>query len=114
MLTSREEMVQAIDERTFTVESDSRFHRVSKNMDTITTVAGDKTPQQVMWFLEHSSWESGVVSACGVKTCLTHMRLDTATEDDLLALVQKTSVSLADLYRKGRQRGLLSARSEYR
>ena len=35
-------------------------------------------------------------------------------KDDLdLQLVQKQAVTLADLYRKGKKRGLISARSSY-
>ena len=77
------------------------------------------------WFLEHDRWEDLVTDSCGVTGCLTHLRLQGLTveedeakvpidDDPLLRLVEKTSVTLADLYRRGRAKGLLAPRSDYK
>lgn len=95
-------------------------HKVSDPSARIETPAGKKSPQQVAWFLEHDKWEDDVVNSCAVAGCVTHLRLGSETEeadakdDPLLKLVEKTSVTLADLYRKGRAKGLLAPRSDYK
>ena len=71
------------------------------------------TPFQAAWFLEHESIEEvdSLTSACGLDDCISHLQFKTpaVTDEDLLQLVQRSSVSLADLYRKGKQRGLIKA-----
>jgi hypothetical protein len=70
------------------------------------------TAQQVAWFLENDAWEEGVVCEFGIRNSISHLKLTDKDESDL-ALVQKEAVTLADLYRKGKKRGLISARSSY-
>lgn len=72
-----------------------------------------KNLQEVQWFLEHDAWESDVTQSCDVPLCITHLELKNVPKDeDLLALVQSDNkVSLAQLYQRGRQKGLISARS---
>lgn len=97
-------------------------HKVSDPSVRIKTPAGDKPPQQVAWFLEHDRWEDDVVNSCAVTGCVTHLKLKGADieeaegkeDDPLLKLVERTSVTLADLYRKGRAKGLLAPRSDYK
>jgi hypothetical protein len=96
-------------------------HKVSDPSARLDTPAGAKSPQQVAWFLEHDRWEDEVVEACAVAGCLTHLKLKGADieeaedkDDPLLKLVERTSVTLADLYRKGRAKGLLAPRSDYK
>lgn len=71
------------------------------------------TAQQVTWFLEHDAWEDNIIA--DPVNSISHLKLaDVSTKDDKdLALVQKQAVTLADLYRKGKKRGLISARSSY-
>ncbi len=90
----------------------------------IETLSGEqKTPQQAAWWLENDHWEADVRSSCGRDGCCTHLVLDPAvpvedgtestTEEQLLELVQRQPVRLADLYRKGRKKGLLAAQQDY-
>lgn len=84
---------------------------------TTATTAGKRTFQQVCWALEHDRWEDLVTNSCDQPRCTSHLKIDTTTtaptDDELMKLVERNSVSLADLYRKGRARGLISARSGY-
>ncbi len=72
-----------------------------------------KTVAQVKWFLENDAWEEHVFTTCEVPGCINHLGLaDVPKDEDLLALVQSDNkVSLAQLYQRGRQKGLISARS---
>jgi hypothetical protein len=114
-MKTREILSRELDGR-ITIQHDDGVHMVPLAGTAPITVDGkDYTPQQVMWFLDNDVWEDKIVDTCGKKGCTLHMRLDipAVTEDDLLKLVEKNSVSLADLYRRGRQKGLLGARSGY-
>lgn len=98
-----------------------KLHRVRTVPDVkVQTPDGPRTPEQVAWFLEHDAWEDDVISTCGIEFCASHIRLGgvesgTLDEDDkVLEMVQRTSVTLADLYRKGRARGVIAAQTGYR
>jgi hypothetical protein len=85
------------------------------------TEDGEHTPEEVAWFLDNDRWERDLISYCGVEFCTSHVNLADAEaarleakDDEELELVQRTSVTLADLYRKGRARGVIAARSAYR
>jgi hypothetical protein len=71
------------------------------------------TAQQVAWFLENGAWEENIIA--DPVNSISHLKLaDAESQDDKdLALVQTQAVTLADLYRKGKKRGLISARSGY-
>ena len=102
---------------TTTMYSGGQLHRVPMVEDVkINTPGGTRTPRQVAWFLENDAWEYDLVSPCGVENCASHVNLagqsTTMDEDDkVLELVQRTSVTLADLYRKGRAKGVITAQS---
>jgi hypothetical protein len=72
-----------------------------------------KTVAQVKWFLDNDAWEDTLYTTCEVPGCISHLGLsDVPKDEDLLALVQSDNkVSLAQLYQRGRQKGLISARS---
>jgi hypothetical protein len=102
------------------------LHRMPTKSDTfIETLEGErKTPQQAAWWLENEAWEDNVLSTCGREGCCTHLALDpttvpadagdtAATEEALLGLVQRQSTTLADLYRRGRKKGLLAPQQDY-
>ena len=82
-----------------------------------------KSPQQAAWWLENDRWEADVRSSCGRDGCCTHLVLgpgsapdegtESTAEEQLLGLVQRQSVTLADLYRKGRKKGLLAPQQDY-
>ena len=84
-----------------------------------------RTAAQVSWFLHTGTWEPHLYSLCEHLNCLTPEHLSTTpwdppwdpppaqTDEQLLALVETHSVSLADLYRRGRARGLLAPRTAY-
>jgi hypothetical protein len=87
----------------------------------IQTADGDHTPEEVVWFLDNDQWDRDVVSYCGVEYCSSHVNLADAEaarleaeDDEVLELVQRTSTTLADLYRKGRAKGVIAASSGYR
>jgi hypothetical protein len=85
----------------------------SKMRVTIDGVDEIKTVAQVKWYLENDAWEQHVYTTCEVPGCVNHLALaDVPKDEDLLALVQSDNkVSLAQLYQRGRQKGLISARS---
>jgi hypothetical protein len=85
----------------------------------VITDDGARSAQQVMWFLLTGNW-SEVFTTCGQSTCIRHDHLtDSAAQasavrdEEELALVERSAVSLADLYRRGKAKGLLTARTEY-
>jgi hypothetical protein len=85
----------------------------------ILTEDGPRPAQQATWYLHLGDW-APVWTTCEEPTCLvlahltdSQTKAEEAKEEALLALVQRTSVSLADLYRKGKKRGLLTPRTEY-
>jgi hypothetical protein len=114
-MIDRQALISAVDARTFLVEHNSNFHRVATRPGPIIPQGDgsneDATVQQVQWYLEHGRWEDELVASCGVKLCTTHLRVEGNNEDDLLKLVERSSVSLADLYRKGKARGLVLTRT---
>jgi hypothetical protein len=85
----------------------SKMRVINDGMDEVKTVA------QVKWFLENDAWEQHVYTTCEVPGCVNHLALaDVPKDEELLALVQSDNkVSLAQLYQRGRQKGLISARS---
>jgi hypothetical protein len=71
------------------------------------------TCQQASGYLQVLDWEP-VSPTCGVVECVRPDHLDHATvvkDEQDLQLVAAHAVSLADLYRAGRKRGLLTAQS---
>jgi hypothetical protein len=69
--------------------------------------------QQASAYLQLGEW-TNVLTTCGEPDCLLHLTtLTAAKEEEDIALVTRHAVSLADLYRAGRSRGLLAARTEY-
>jgi len=85
----------------------------------IITEDGARSPYEVTWHLVWDEWRP-VYNTCGVPTCirLDHLtdskaQAEAVKDEELMTLVQRSTVSLADLYRKGKARGLLSARTEY-
>lgn len=99
------------------VTIDGRAHLVQKDVvgflcQVNDTEAKVMTAQQVAWFLENNAWENEVVCEFGIRNSISHLVIPDKDESDL-ALVQKEAVTLADLYRKGKKRGLISARSSY-
>ena len=86
----------------------------------ILTEDGPRPAQHATWYLHTGQW-SPVYPLCGETDCikvdhLTDSRAaaSEAKDDELMKLVQRSTISLASLYKKGKARGLISARSEYR
>lgn len=124
MADNRENLIAQLNLVTAPRLENGKLHRVNKVPDVkVQTEDGPHTPQEVAWFLENDRWERNVLITCGTQYCSTHVNLTLsppaagkleAEDDEVLELVQRTSVTLADLYRKGRARGVIAARSEYR
>ena len=121
MSISREDLIAQINLVTKLRFENGKLHRMRTVPDVLVrTDFGPRTPEQVEWFLENDVWEDDIVSYCGVDYCITHITLNGSevgkieTKDEgELELVERTSVTLADLYRKGRARGVVSARTSY-
>lgn len=84
--------------------------------DPVSELVDRHTLPQVAWYLEHDRWENQLINTCTVPNCVSHLKpadVGPEEEDADLKLVEKQAVTLADLYRKGKKRGLISARSGY-
>jgi hypothetical protein len=122
MAEDRENLLAQLNLVTKVLFENKLLHRVRTVPDVkVQTGDGPRTPEQVAWFLENDRWEDDVVSYCGTDFCTSHVNLGDAEaarmeakDDEVLELVQRTSVTLADLYRKGRAKGVIAARSAYR
>lgn len=86
----------------------------------VLTEDGPRTAQSTVWFLSTGQWVDNLFTTCGEKGCLvlSHItdskaQADAAQDARDLALVQRTAVTLADLYRRGKARGLLRPGSTY-
>jgi hypothetical protein len=122
MAENKENLLAQLNLVTTAKVENGRLHRVRTVPGVrIHTSDGEHTPEEVTWFLENDRWERDVVSYCGTTFCSSHVNLGDAEaarmeaeDDEVLELVQRTSVTLADLYRKGRAKGVIAARSTYR
>lgn len=82
----------------------------------VLTEDGPRPAQQATWYLGAGQWDDSVTTTCGQQDCVLSDHVTTASlakDEEDLELVQRTSVSLATLYRKAKSRGLLSPRTEY-
>ncbi len=89
----------------------------------VITEDGARTPAQVVIYLTLHRWVDEVFNNCGVDNCITglHNSLTEAHADEVrdaedMILIQQhhtQAVTLADLYRKGKSRGLLGPTSAY-
>ena len=121
MAENREDLLAQLNLVTKLRFENGKLHRVRTVPDVrVQTSDGYRTPEQVAWFLENDKWEHDVVSYCGTDFCTSHVNLADAEaarmeakDDEELELVQRTSVTLADLYRKGRAKGVIAARTSY-
>ena len=125
-MDAREYVLAQMNSQTHASFLEGSLHRMPvSETATIETLEGAvKTPQQAAWWLENEAWEDHVISTCGREGCCTHLKLDlsaepadagdtAATEEALLGLVQRQSTTLADLYRRGRKKGLLAPQQDY-
>jgi hypothetical protein len=72
-----------------------------------------RSAQQASGYLQMGDWEP-VLPTCGVVECVRPDHLDhthIVKDEQDLQLVAAHAVSLADLYKAGRKRGLLTAQS---
>ena len=65
--------------------------------------------QQASGYLATGEWGTAVPT-CGVADCIHPDHMEAA---ELVMVQQANAVSLADLYRKAKSRGLVTARTEY-
>ena len=65
--------------------------------------------QQASGYLRTGEWGS-VVPTCGVQDCIHPGHMEAT---DMVMVAQATTATLADLYRKAKSRGLVTARTEY-
>jgi len=118
----------------FTVTSEQLFDQVAEGSATtlngecliwidssmqVLTEDGPRSGQEATWYLDRGEWVP-TYPLCGTTGC---MRMDHLTDskakaeavkdEELMLLVQRSSVNLASLYRKAKSRGLLSSTSPY-
>jgi hypothetical protein len=75
------------------------------------------TPRQYAWNHMHMEWvdDTDLSSTCDTPGCVKHLGEQQEepkpdpVEEQVVRLVQRKSVTLADLYRKGRAKGLLTS-----
>lgn len=86
----------------------------------VLTEDGPRTAQQTVHYLEFHQWIDNLYVTCDTPGCLRmdHItddkaKADAVKDEELMHLVQRTSVTLADLYRKGKARGLLTSGTAY-
>lgn len=121
MADNREDLIAQLNLITKLRFENGKLHRVRTVEGVrVQTEGGPRTPEEVAWFLENDSWELDVVPYCGTEFCCSHVNLADAEASRIeaedgkdLELVERTAVSLADLYRKGRAKGVIAARSAY-
>lgn len=86
----------------------------------VLTEDGPRPAQQAVWYLDGGEWAPTIHTLCETPGCLVlaHLtddpaKVSAAKDEELLVLVERNSTSLASLYRKAKNRGLLSSRSSY-
>jgi hypothetical protein len=108
------DLIEQVSEATATSE-DGDHVVVLYQSNFIRSEEGLKSVQQASGRLQLGEWEP-VAATCGLPECCRPDHLveaHLAKDEEDLQLVAAHAISLADLYRKGRSRGLLTARSEY-
>jgi hypothetical protein len=108
----KDALIEQVSEATVTTEDGD--HLVQMYQSNLIYSEGDlKSVQQASGFLQMGDW-TPVAPTCGVPECCRPDHLDDAhivKDEEDLQLVASHAVSLADLYRQGRKRGLLSPQS---
>lgn len=86
----------------------------------VLTEDGPRLPAQTLWFLDHGTWVDDLYVTCKTPGCIriehltdSKAQADAVKDAEDLALVQRHAVTLADLYRKGRAKGLVFRTSHY-
>lgn len=115
---------------TFTVSTDEIVRQLAEGTATdeagclvwldpsvlVLTEDGPRPAQQASGYLALGEWREDLATTCGSGLCVHpgHITTASAAKDAAdLELVQRTSVTLADLYRKAKNKGLLMAAREY-
>lgn len=103
-------------------------HRVLNDPEArIITTDGPRTPHQVVYYLATKRWVDSFYPLCEVPDCITGIHftpdqahstrywatVQAAQDEVVLQAIETHQVSLADLYRKGKARGLLTGRTLY-
>lgn len=103
------DLIEQVAEATVTTEDGDHLVQMYQS-NLIRSSEGLVPAQRASGFLTTGEW-SPVVSTCDIAECCRPDHL----EEQSLALVTQhhTAVTLADLYRKARSRGLVTARTEY-
>ena len=108
-----EELTQQVAGTTATSEDGNHLVVRSYQLDFILLEGKVMSAQQASGYLQMGDWEP-VSPTCGVAECVRPDHLDHAhivKEQEDLQLVANQAVNLADLYRAGRKKGLLTAQS---
>jgi hypothetical protein len=116
MFTVTEDQIRSqLAEATATDESGDHLVRLYQGQF-ILSEEGPRSLQQASAWLSEGEWVDEVVTTCGLDECLRpdHILSQAAAKDAAdLRLVAQQAVSLADLYRKARSRGLTAPATSY-
>ena len=95
---------------TSTATSEEGEHLVQTDYSKFIRLEGSlRSAQQASGYLATGEWGS-VVPTCGYGECIHPDHMEAA---DLVMVAQANVVSLADLYRKAKNRGLITAQTSY-
>ena len=95
---------------TSTATSEDGMHLVQMDYSKFIRSEGSlRSAQQASGYLATGEWGTAVPT-CGAPECIHPEHMETA---ELVMVAQSNAVSLADLYRKAKNRGLVTARTEY-
>ena len=100
-----DDLIEQVSEATATSEDGDHLVQIYQSKF-IHSTEGLVSAQAASHFLDEGQW-SPVVSTCGIADCCRPDHL----EEQANQLVAAHAISLADLYRAGRKRGLLTAQS---
>jgi hypothetical protein len=83
--------------------------------DLIRSTADSGPARRALWQVDKGEWVHDLEPTCGQQDCILpdHTRPLDKDEADLVLVQSHNTVTLAELYRKGKSRGLLTARTEY-
>ena len=95
---------------TSTATSEDGNHLVQMDYSKFIRSEGSlRSAQQASGYLSTGEWGTAIPT-CGAQDCIHPDHMETA---ELVMVAQASAVSLADLYRKAKARGLITTRTEY-
>ena len=117
----RDQLVSQVAEATATDETGDHLLPIDNSIWLISE-DGPRSPWEVMSYLDTGSWpETVLLPTCSTEHCVLHTTTnqvvaDEARDEELLQMVQNHTTqraSLAALYQRAKNKGLVAARTDY-